>query len=49
MGSLSLGAVLDRDLPLIQGVILTFAFIFLLITLLVDLATFYLNPRMRNG
>jgi peptide/nickel transport system permease protein len=49
IGNLSLGAVLDRDLPLIQGVILTFAVIFMAITLLVDIATLLINPRLRNG
>jgi ABC-type dipeptide/oligopeptide/nickel transport system permease component len=49
IGNLAIGSVIDRDLPLIQGLILTFAVLFLLINLLVDLSCALLNPRLRHG
>lgn len=49
IGSMAIGAVIQRDLPLIQGVILTFAILFIAINLLVDLCVVLLNPRVRHG
>ncbi len=46
-GSLAINAVIARDLPLIQGVVLTFAVLFIVINLLVDVLTLMLNPRLR--
>ena len=46
---LAIGAVIDRDLPLIQGVVLTFAVLFIAINLLVDMTYALLNPRLRHG
>lgn len=48
IGSLAINAVVARDLPLIQGVVLTFALLFILINLCVDGLTLALNPRLRN-
>ena len=42
-----LAATLRRDIPVIQGVVLTFCVIVLIVNLLVDLAYGYLNPRVR--
>ncbi len=49
IGSMAISAVIQRDLPLIQGVVLTFAIMFILINLLVDLCISLLNPRLRHG
>lgn len=48
IGSLAINAVVARDLPLIQGVVLTFALLFILINLCVDGLTLALNPRLRS-
>ena len=48
IGSLAINAVIARDLPLIQGIVLTFAVLFILINLLVDGLTLALNPRLRS-
>jgi peptide/nickel transport system permease protein len=48
IGALAIDAVIGRDLPLIQGVVLTFAVLFIVINLLVDGLTLMLNPRLRG-
>jgi len=45
IGNMAISAVVQRDLPLIQGVILTFAVMFIVINLCVDIAYGWLNPR----
>lgn len=47
IGTLTLQAVGNNDLPLIQGVVILGATMFLLINLMVDLAYAYLDPRIR--
>lgn len=49
IGSLAINAVVARDLPLIQGVVLTFAVLFIVINLCVDALTLALNPRLRGA
>lgn len=49
LGNMAIDAVINRDLPLIQGIVLTFAGIFILVNLAVDLAYTFLNPRLRHG
>ncbi len=49
IGSLAINAVIARDLPLIQGVVLTFAVLFIAINLVVDALTLALNPRLRGA
>jgi len=49
IGNLAIGAVIDRDLPLIQGVVLTFAVLFIAVNLLIDMTYVLLNPRVRHG
>lgn len=49
LGNMAIDAVINRDLPLIQGIVLTFAGLFILINLAVDLAYTLLNPRLRNA
>ncbi len=49
IGNMAIGAVIDRDLPLIQGLVLTFAVLFIALNLLIDLTYALLNPRVRHG
>jgi peptide/nickel transport system permease protein len=49
IGALAINAVIARDLPLIQGVVLTFAVLFILINLAVEGLTLMLNPRLRGA
>ncbi len=49
LGNLAIDAVINRDLPLIQGIVLLFAVLFIAINLVVDLAYAALNPRLRHG
>jgi peptide/nickel transport system permease protein len=49
LGNMAIDAVINRDLPLIQGIVLVFALIFVLINLAVDMMYAFLNPRLRNG
>lgn len=47
LGQLAIRAVLDRDIPMIQGVVLVSAVVVMLSNLVVDLIYGYLNPRLR--
>jgi peptide/nickel transport system permease protein len=47
LGRLTVDAVLARDFPTIQGVILFFSFIYVLVNLVVDLSYVVLDPRIR--
>lgn len=47
LGRLVLDAVLKRDYPIIQGLILMFSFVYILINLLIDLSYCFLDPRIR--
>jgi peptide/nickel transport system permease protein len=47
LGRLTVDAVLARDFPTIQGVILLFSFVYVLINLLVDLSYVFFDPRIR--
>jgi peptide/nickel transport system permease protein len=49
IGNMAIEAVINRDLPLIQGVVLTFALLFIAINLAVDMSYALLNPRLRHG
>ena len=46
---MAIDAVINRDLPLIQGLILTFALLFIAINLGVDTLILALDPRIREG
>jgi peptide/nickel transport system permease protein len=46
---MAIDAVINRDLPLIQGIVILFAVIFAGVNLAVDLAYGLLNPRLRHG
>ena len=47
LGSLTVDAVLNRDFPVIQGVVLLFSVAYVLINLLVDLSYLAFDPRIR--
>jgi peptide/nickel transport system permease protein len=47
LGSLTVDAVLNRDFPVIQGVVLFFSVLYVLINLGVDLSYLALDPRIR--
>ncbi|HEY1795792.1 MAG TPA: ABC transporter permease [Stellaceae bacterium] len=47
LGRLTVDAILRRDYPIIQGIILIFSGIYVLINLLVDLSYTLLDPRIR--
>ena len=49
LGNLAIDAVINRDLPLIQGIVLLFALLFVGINLAVDVLYALLNPRLRHG
>lgn len=49
LGLLSINAIRQRDLPLMQGSVLVFALCFMVATLLVDLLYAVINPRIRYG
>jgi peptide/nickel transport system permease protein len=47
IGRLTVDAILRRDYPIIQGVILVFSGVYVLINLVVDLSYTLLDPRIR--
>jgi peptide/nickel transport system permease protein len=47
LGRLTVDAILRRDYPVIQGVVLLFSFVYVLVNLLVDLSYTLLDPRIR--
>ena len=49
LGNMAIDAVINRDLPLIQGIVILFAAIFTAVNLVVDLSYALLNPRLRHG
>ena len=49
LGRLIVGGILNKDFPLVQGVVLFVATIYVLINMLVDLAYAYADPRIRFG
>lgn len=49
VGLLALQAISTRDFPVVQGVVMLVAVVFVITNLLVDVAYAYLNPRVRLG
>ena len=49
LGNMAIDAVINRDLPLIQGIVILFAVIFTGVNLVVDLLYTVLNPRLRHA
>ncbi|MCZ8260198.1 MAG: ABC transporter permease [Beijerinckiaceae bacterium] len=47
LGRLTVDAILRRDYPVIQGVVLMFSFVYVLINLVVDIIYTLLDPRIR--
>ncbi len=47
VGRLAVGAILNKDFPLVQGIVLVVAVSYVLINLLVDLSYAFLDPRIR--
>jgi peptide/nickel transport system permease protein len=47
VGRLLIDAVLKRDYPVIQGIVLMFSFAYVLVNLLIDVAYAFLDPRIR--
>jgi peptide/nickel transport system permease protein len=47
LGRLTIDAILKRDYPVIQGVVLLFSFAYVFVNLLVDLAYTLIDPRIR--
>ncbi|GAB4274549.1 MAG: glutathione ABC transporter permease GsiC [Candidatus Rifleibacteriota bacterium] len=48
IGRFAMDAILKRDYPVIQGIILFGALIFIMVNLLIDLVYAYINPRIRD-
>jgi len=49
IGNMGVDAVVNRDLPLIQGLVLLFGLLFVLVNVAVDLMVAALNPRLAHG
>jgi peptide/nickel transport system permease protein len=47
LGRLTIDAILRRDYPVIQGVVLLFSFVYVLVNLAIDLLYTVLDPRIR--
>jgi len=47
VGRLTVDAILRRDYPVIQGVILLFSAMYVVINLIIDLSYMFLDPRIR--
>ena len=47
LGQLTVDAVLNRDFPVLQGVVLFFALVYVGVNLLVDISYLFLDPRIR--
>ena len=49
IGNMAIDAVINRDLPLIQGLVLTFAVLFILVNLFIDICITLIDPRLRHA
>jgi peptide/nickel transport system permease protein len=49
LGDLAIRAVLQRDIPMIQGIVVVTAVVVMLVNLAVDLSYGYLNPKVRRA
>ena len=49
IGNMAVDAVINRDLPLIQGLTLAFGAIFIIVNMVVDFLVMKTNPRLRHG
>jgi len=49
MGRLLVDSIFARDYPMVQGIVLVFSFLFILVNLAVDILYAYVDPRIRYG
>lgn len=49
LGRVALSAIVDRDLPVVAGIIVFSAVVFVVINVLIEIAYPYLDPRVRDG
>ncbi|MGH6798675.1 MAG: ABC transporter permease [Roseiarcus sp.] len=49
IGNMAVDAVINRDLPLIQGLTLVFGALFIIVNMVVDLLVMKTNPRLHHG
>ena len=49
IGSALVNAVANRDLPMVQALVLLIAAVYVVLNLLADVATILINPRLRTG
>lgn len=49
VGNMLFGAAINRDLPLMQGITIIFAMVFILINICIDVSYALINPRVRLG
>jgi peptide/nickel transport system permease protein len=47
LGTLLLSSVINKDFPMIQGLVLFFALIIIVINIIVDLSYAWFDPRIR--
>jgi peptide/nickel transport system permease protein len=47
LGRLTSDAILERDYPVIQGIVLVFSFTYVIVNLIVDLLYVLFDPRIR--
>jgi len=48
LGQLAYNAVTQKDVPLIQGIVMSIAIVVVLVNLLIDIAYMYLDPKVRG-
>ena len=49
IGKLAVDAMSNRDLPLLEGTVMYIAFVFVVVNLIVDVSSAFLDPRIRYG
>jgi peptide/nickel transport system permease protein len=49
LGRILVGAIFDKDYPIVQGAILVVAVIFVMANLIVDIIYTFLDPRIHYG
>lgn len=49
MGRLLVDSIFARDYPMVQGIVLIFSFLFILVNLIVDITYAYIDPRIHYG
>jgi ABC-type dipeptide/oligopeptide/nickel transport system permease component len=49
LGLTVIQSIFARDYPMVQGIVLFFAFTFVFVNLMVDISYTFLNPQIRLG